>query len=185
MKDKIKSLVNKKYFIVILIIVLMALVVVAGTYAWFTWQSTENTTLTMTIGEIASVTFDGGPDINTSSLAPVFYYNEGEVTNISITNKATSSVTFNIGLSVTSISNELKSSSFKYVLVDASNNQLATGNLMNASNNNTLDIYSGTLPSGVSTYKFYIYIDANMENSLDMMNYHNFKATLTVGATGN
>ena len=57
---------NKK-MVIILLIVLILVVVSIGTYAWFIWLSKDNTELTLTIGELADVSFNTGDDINVSN----------------------------------------------------------------------------------------------------------------------
>ena len=93
MKEKINKFIHSKNFIIILILLLISLVGIVGTYAWFTWSSTENTSLTLTIGKLADVTFDNGNDINITNLAPVFNYTDGEKTTFSINNKDTTGTT--------------------------------------------------------------------------------------------
>ena len=48
MKEKIIE--NKQIIILVLSILL---IIIGATYAWFTWVSTDNTNLNLTIGEIA------------------------------------------------------------------------------------------------------------------------------------
>ena len=48
--------------------VLIILVISAGTYAWFTWNSTNNTNLTMSIGASSDVIFKNGNDISTNKV---------------------------------------------------------------------------------------------------------------------
>ena len=43
------------------------ILVLMGTYAWFTWKSSSNTNVTLSIGNLADVTFTSGPDINISN----------------------------------------------------------------------------------------------------------------------
>ena len=119
MKEKINKFIHSKNFIIILILLLISLVGIVGTYAWFTWSSTENTSLTLTIGKLADVTFDNGNDINITNLAPVFNYTDGEKTTFSINNKDTTGVTiaYSVKLNITTISPELISNSLKYKLL--------------------------------------------------------------------
>ena len=62
----------EKHKIVGMIIGILAFVaLIAGlTYAWFTWQSTNNTNVSFTVGGV-DVTFDAGSDITSSKLRPV------------------------------------------------------------------------------------------------------------------
>lgn len=142
-----------------------------GTYAWFTWRSTSNTSLTMNIGKLTDVTFNSGNDISTSTLAPVYNYTDGEKTTFRINNKDTTgaSLDYNIKLNITSIASELKSSGLKYVLLK-DNTIVKEGNFSTmVVGANT--IYSNSISSsGTTNFTFYLYIDGNSENNLNMMN---------------
>lgn len=151
-----------------------------GTYAWFTWRSTSNTSLTMNIGKLADVTFNSGNDISTSTLAPVYNYTDGEKTTFRINNKDTTgaSLDYNIKLNITSIASELKSSDLKYVLLK-DNTIVKEGNFSTmVVGTNT--IYSNSISSsGTTNFIFYLYIDGNSENNLNMMN-KSLVGTITV-----
>lgn len=171
MKNKINKFIHSKYLLISLIVLLVLLVIATGTYAWFTWRSTSNTSLTMNIGKLADVTFNSGNDISTSTLAPVYNYTDGEKTTFSINNKDTTgaSLDYNIKLNITSIANELKSSDLKYVLLK-DNTIVKEGNFSTmVVGANT--IYSNSITSsGTTNFTFYLYIDGNSENNLNMMN---------------
>ena len=167
---------EKKFMIIGIFILLISLVGTAGTYAWFTWSSTNNTSLTMTIGKLADVIFTSGNNISTSTLAPVFNYTDGEKTSFSINNKDTTTFNYRILLNITSIDNELKNKTLKYKLV--SNNTIITeGNFSNIENTNNL--YEGELSKGNVEFIFYLYIDGNEDNDLNMIN-KSLVGTITV-----
>ena len=110
---------EKKYMIIGIFILMITLVGGVGTYAWFTWKSTSNTSLTMTIGKMADVTFSSGNDISTNKLAPVYNYTDGEKTTFIINNRDTTNtfLKYKILLDITSIADELKSTNLKYKLL--------------------------------------------------------------------
>ena len=168
MKEKFNEIIHSKKIIVILIIVLIILVGVASTYAWFTWSSTNNTSLTMSIGELADVNFTTGNDISTNSLSPVFNYTDGEKTTFTIRNKTDTEISYKILLNITSIADELKSSSLKYKLLN-NNTVVAEGDFSNITSNSSTSIYNGTLGNESASFTFYLYIDGNEENDLSMM----------------
>jgi len=183
MEDKIKKITKSKGFIITLILLLISLIVVTGTYAWFTWSSTENTGLTTTIGKLADVIFTTGPDINTTSLAPVFYYTDGEKTTFTITNRSTEGygVSISVNLNITTLPEELRNESFKYKLIKGEE-EIASGNFSTYEDGSVVPILVNVPFTTVNgNYTFYLYIDANMENSLDMMN-KNFVASIEVSA---
>ena len=137
-KENIKEIMSKRYIQIGILIVLISLVGLASTYAWFTWKSSSNTNVTLSIGNLADVTFTSGPDINISNLAPVYNYTDGvSTTFVMKNNSTTNNLNYEIKLDVTSISNELKSESFKYTLLK-DNKVVKTGNLKDAVNGNTL-----------------------------------------------
>ena len=170
-KKNIKEIMSKRYIQIGILIVLISLVGLMGTYAWFTWKSSSNTNVTLSIGNLADVTFTSGPDINISNLAPVYNYTDGvSTTFVMKNNSTTNNLNYGIKLDVTSISNELKSESFKYTLLK-DNKVVQTGNLKNAVNGKTLTLNAGLLAKGsTSNYKLYFWIDGNIENSPSMMN---------------
>ena len=166
----------KKFMYIGIFILLISLVSSAGTYAWFTWISPSNTSVTLSIGNLADVTFTSGPDINITNLAPVYNYTDGVSTTFTVRNtNSTDSLLYKVKLEITSIANELKDESFKYTLVK-DNKVVKTGNLKDAVNGNTLILNTSSLDKGstsspkISTFKLYFWIDGNMENNPNMMN---------------
>ena len=166
----------KKFMYIGIFILLISLVSSAGTYAWFTWISPSNTSVTLSIGNLADVTFTSGPDINISNLAPVYNYTDGVSTTFTVRNtNNTDSLLYKVKLEITSIANELKDESFKYTLLK-DNKVVKTGNLKDAVNGNTLILNTSSLDKGstsspkISTFKLYFWIDGNMENNSNMMN---------------
>ena len=167
MNKKLEKIIHSKSFLIAMIVLLIILVISAGTYAWFTWSSTSNTNLTMSIGASSDVVFKNGNEISTNKLAPVFNYTDGESTSFTIINKSTAGFGYRISLNITSIDNELKNKSLKYKLV--SNNTIITeGDFSNIENTNKL--YEGGLFKGNVDFIFYLYIDGNEENDLNMIN---------------
>ena len=166
----------KKFMYIGIFILLISLVSSAGTYAWFTWISPSNTNVTLSIGNLADVTFTSGPDINISNLAPVYNYTDGVSTTFTVRNtNSTDSLLYKVKLEITSIANELKDESFKYTLLK-DNKEVKTGNLKDAVNGNTLILNTSSLDKGstsspkISTFKLYFWLDGNMENNSNMMN---------------
>ena len=166
----------KKFMYIGIFILLISLVSSAGTYAWFTWISPSNTNVTLSIGNLADVTFTSGPDINISNLAPVYNYTDGVSTTFTVRNvNSTDSLLYKVKLEITSIANELKDESFKYTLLK-DNKVVKTGNLKDAVNGNTLILNTSSLDKGstsspkISTFKLYFWLDGNMENNSNMMN---------------
>ena len=175
-KKNIKEIMSKRYIQIGILIVLISLVGLMGTYAWFTWKSSSNTNVTLSIGNLADVTFTSGPDINISNLAPVYNYTDGVNTTFTVRNaNSTDSLLYKVKLEIASIANELKNESFKYTLLK-DNKVVKTGNLKDAINGNTLILNTSSLDKGstsspkISTFKLYFWIDGNIENNFNMMN---------------
>ena len=183
MKEKVLNFIHSKIFIIVLIILLLLLVVVTATYAWFTWSSTDNTSVTMSIGEASDVVFKTGNDISTNNLSPVFNYTDGEKTTFSIINRDTTgaSIKYKVLLNIISIPDELKSNTLKYKLLKDSS-LVSDGNFRTVTNNSTITIYSDNLTTGTTNFTFYLYIDGNEENNFDMMN-QNIEGNITVEAS--
>lgn len=183
MKNKINKFIHSKYLLISLIVLLILLVIATGTYAWFTWRSTSNTSLTMNIGKLTDVTFNSGNDISTSTLAPVYNYTDGEKTTFSINNKDTSGTTlsYSVKLNITSIASELKSTDLEYVLLK--NDTIVQEGDFSSITTGSNTIYSDSISSsGTTNFIFYLYIDGNSENNLSMMN-KSLVGTITVEAT--
>lgn len=180
MKNKINKFIHSKYLLISLIVLLILLVMATGTYAWFTWRSTSNTSLTMNIGKLTDVTFNSGNDISTSTLAPVYNYTDGEKTTFRINNKDTSGTTlsYSVKLNITSIASELKSTDLKYVLLK--NDTIVQEGDFSSITTGSTTMYSDSISSsGTTNFIFYLYIDGNSENNLNMMN-KSLVGTITV-----
>ena len=169
----------------ILAILLLTMVIGTGTIAWIVWSSKDNTKMNVTIGDLADVSFKSGNDINISNLSPSFYYDDGALTEFSIRKKKglTTELNTNIYLDITSISDELKNDSFKYVLLSSSDgntyNEVISSSFKDASVGKLSIVTDNPLTDGKTYYKFYIWIDGNNENN-ETMQGKSLKGTLNV-----
>ena len=169
----------------ILAILLLTMVIGTGTLAWIVWSSKDNTKMNVTIGDLADVSFKTGNDINISNLSPSFYYDDGALTEFSIRKKKglTTTLNTNIYLDITSISDELKNDSFKYVLLSSSDgntyNEVISSSFKDASVGKLDIVTDSPLTDGKTYYKFYIWIDGNNENN-ETMQGKSLKGTLNV-----
>ena len=170
---------EKRFMIIGILILLISLVGSLSTYAWFTWSSTNNTSLTMTIGELSDVIFGTGNDISTNKLSPVFNYKDGEKTTFIISNKADTGIKYKILLNITSIDNELKNGELKYKLL-SDDSIINEGDFTNIEEQNIL--YEGELSKSRVNYTFYLYIDGNMDNDINMIN-KSIKGSINVEAS--
>ena len=169
----------------ILAILLLTLVIGTGTLAWIVWSSKDNTKMNVTIGDLADVSFKTGNDININNLSPSFNYDDGVLTEFSIRKKKGLAMPLNtnIYLDITSISDELKNDSFKYVLLSSSDgntyNEVTSGSFKDAGVGNLNIVTDSLLTDDKTYYKFYIWIDGNNDNNTTMQG-KNLKGTLNV-----
>ena len=164
---------TKNIIFLSVVIVTIITIILLGTYALYTWASSENTELTTTIGNLATVHFNEGDNINVANIGPVFNYEkDGEITTFDVINLTSEELNLQVKINVTTITDNLKESTFKYTLLSSTDNttftKVTTGNFLNASNNNSITVASGiTLPRKIY-FKLIIYIDGNYENPITM-----------------
>ena len=163
--------ISKRYIQVSIIIFLIIIIGLVGTYAWFTWSSTNNTSVTLSIGELADVTYTTGPDIKVNNLSPVYNYTDGESTTFSITNKDTSGSTlkYTVSIDITKIDSPLISKDFKYKLISGTN-VISEGDFSTAVEGGSINLTTSMLTSAKTNFTLYFYIDGNDKNSSSMMN---------------
>ena len=160
------------------------LLIVGATYAWFTWRSPENTSVSFTVGGI-EISFDAGEDILSSRLRPVLDKEKGVENSYAIKKNITASSAekayLNLYLTLETLPNELKHESFKWELYK-DNNLIGNGNFKDSSQGDKIILASNQeTNSTVSTYILYIWIDGNMDNPVDMGN-KEFKFILNADA---
>ena len=170
-----------KKFMLFGLIVLVITIAVSSTYAYYVWTTSDSDTTKIVAGVgSATVTFDGGSDIN-ASLRPVSDKSKGIVKEIKV--KAdTTGLTFNMYLDITSIDTGLKDESFRYELYKGTtkvkegnfSDSYLTSNTVTCSKNNTNHIVlltNESISTSKTSYTLYIWIDgANYTNPNTMMN---------------
>ena len=170
-----------KKFMLFGLIVLVITIAVSSTYAWYVWTTSDSDTTKIVAGVgAATVTFDGGSDIN-ANLRPVSDKSKGIVKNISVKGDTTGLV-FNMYLDITSIDTGLKDESFRYELYKGTtkvkegnfSDSYLTSNTVTCSKNNTNHIVlltNESISTSKTSYTLYIWIDgANYTNPNTMMN---------------
>ena len=168
---------KKKYIKIALIFICIISITLIGTYALKLWSSTDNTELTFRIGEYQtdSMICKASEDITVSNIGPVFdYMKDGEVIPFTVLASSTNEEKLFINFNISSITDNLKEESFKYILlssIDKVNyNEVVKGNFLNINNNDTLELISNYVINKTTYYKLIIYIDGNMENPISMQN---------------
>jgi len=165
--------IKKKNVGLILIILLIIVVVAIGTYATLVWISQNNTTLTLRIGQLADVVFVTGDDVNIENMGPVFdYEKDGEVNEFYINNLIDNKMISNVKLNITSISEELKEESFKYVFLSSNDGityeKVNEDNFSDVIDGTTINLISEHIFLESAYYKLIFYIDGNVNNPIDM-----------------
>ena len=161
--------------------VLVITIIVSGTYAYYVWTTSDSDTTKIVAGiGAATVTFDGGSDIN-ANLRPVSDKSKGIIKNISVKGDTTGLV-FNMYLDITSIDTGLKDESFRYELYKGTtkvkegnfSDSYLTSNTVTCTKNNTNHIVlltNESISTSKTSYTLYIWIDgANYTNPNTMMN---------------
>ena len=170
-----------KIYMIFSLVVLVIAVIVSGTYAYYVWTTSDSDTTKIVAGVgAATVTFDGGSDIN-ANLRPVSDKSKGIVKNISVKGDTTGLV-FNMYLDITSIDTGLKDESFRYELYKGTtkvkegnfSDSYLTSNTVTCTKNNTNHIVlltNESISTSKTQYTLYIWIDgANYTNPNTMMN---------------
>ena len=179
MKDNKNN--KAKIYMIFSLVVLVIVVIVSGTYAYYVWTTSDSDTTKIVAGVgAATVTFDGGSDIN-ANLRPVSDKSKGIVKNISVKGDTTGLV-FNMYLDITSIDTGLKDKSFRYELYKGTtkvkegnfSDSYLTSNTVTCSKNNTNHIVlltNESISTSKTSYTLYIWIDGeNYTNPNTMMN---------------
>ena len=170
-----------KIYMIFSLVVLVIAVIVSGTYAYYVWTTSDSDTTKIVAGVgAATVTFDGGSDIN-ANLRPVSDKSKGIIKNISVKGDTTGLV-FNMYLDITSIDTGLKDESFRYELYKGTtkvkegnfSDSYLTSNTVTCTKNNTNHIVlltNESISTSKTSYTLYIWIDgANYTNPNTMMN---------------
>ena len=144
-----------------------------GTFAWYSWNASD-IGVDFVINSNIRIAVDGGVDITGKELYPTLDYTD---TNYAITktikswlldpNDANNS-TFNLKLNVMGISDNLKSSSFRWRI--HKNGELkASGNFAGVSTGASISLITNQIATtSKDIYTLYIYIDGSVDNDPSM-----------------
>ena len=170
-----------KIYMIFSLVVLVIAVIVSSTYAWYVWTTSDSDTTKIVAGVgAATVTFNGGSDIN-ANLRPVSDKSKGISKKIKV--KAdTTGLVFNLYLDMTTLDTNLKHESFKYELYKGTtkvkegnfSTTYLNSNTTTCTKNNTTHITlltNESISTSNTEYTLYIWIDgANYTNPNTMMN---------------
>ena len=170
MKDIFKD--KNKRTIFLTLIFSFILILIGTTYAYFSWQSTNNPLVNITVEDIGDVIFKGGNDINITNIGPVLDYNDGEITEFYIKKKIDNNLDININITPTILPDSLKDESFKVKLLSSTDNitytEIKEDNFKDKETNIKFILSTTELTNKLTYFKIIFYIDGNMLNSNNM-----------------
>ena len=177
--DKIKELKidKKKYLDIAIIFACIIAITLVGTFALKLWTSTNNTELTFRIGEYSTegITCKSGEDVTISNIGPVFdYEKDGEVITFNVVTASSNTTPLNVSFNISTITDNLKETSFKYALMSSTDKtnytEILKGDFSNISSGSSITLIEDKVVTATTYYKLIIYIDGNMENPTSMQN---------------
>ena len=167
--------------------VLAFIALIAGiSFAWFSWQSSNNTLVSFTVGGV-DITFDAGADITSSKLRPVSTkevgVSKGYAVKKTITASSPLTAYLNLYLTLETLPDGLKHESFIWELYKGSE-LVGKGNFKNSNQGDKITIASNQkITNTTSTYDLYIWIDGNNYDNPETMQNQTFKFVLSADAT--
>ena len=167
--------------------VLAFIALIAGiSFAWFSWQSSNNTLVSFTVGGV-DITFDAGADITSSKLRPVSTkevgVSKGYAVKKTITASSPLTAYLNLYLTLETLPDGLKHESFIWELYKGSD-LVGKGNFKNNNQGDKVRIASSQkITNTTSTYDLYIWIDGNNYDNPETMQNQTFKFVLSADAT--
>ena len=99
--------------IILSVVISLILVSIGTTFAYFSWQSTNNPLVNITVEDMADVKFSGGNDLKATDIGPVLDYNDGEIIDFSVRKKIDAPIYALIQVTPKILPNEFKVSYFK------------------------------------------------------------------------
>ena len=177
---------NNKKLVMFLFIGGIVLTILGGTFAYWTWQSTDaqKTLINFTIADNFSCSADGGGDITNSNIqlipASCTNANYAIKRTVKVNHVSGGGMSLDMWLNVINIDAGLRNSdNFNYALTtnasSCSRDVVATGNFKNVANNTQVpllesEVYTNSNPS---TYYLYIWLDKAETDSATMdQNFH-------------
>ena len=186
MKDIFKD--KNKRTIFLTLIFSFILILIGTTYAYFSWQSTNNPLVNITVEDIGDVIFKGGNEIKATNIGPVLDYNDGEITEFYIKKKMDNNLDININITPTILPDSLKDESFKVKLLSSTDNitytEIKEDNFKDKETNIKFTLSTTELTNKLTYFKIIFYIDGNMLNSNNMKG-QSFEAKIDISVDRN
>lgn len=178
----------KKNMIIIVPIVAIVLLLIGGTYAWFTWSGSQNSNIVLTIGDFAGYV-KSSTNISVSNLAPVLNYQSTTAYSDILVSGTVDTATYSgvkttITLNITSNTFSSSYNDFKYAVYNKTSSALVSNGILNGKTG-SIELYNTTSTSSSLNinYVVYIYIDGTNSNSTDYMG-KKLAGTLTITSVG-
>lgn len=178
----------KKNMILIIPLVAVILLLVGGTYAWFTWIGSQNSNIVLTIGDFAGYA-KSSTNISVSNLAPVLNYQSTTAYSDILVSGTLDTNTYSgakttITLNITSNGFTGSTNDFKYAVYNNTSKAMLSNGVLNGKTG-TITLYTTTTTtSDISLdLRVYIYIDGTNSNSTDYMG-KKLVGTLTTTSVG-
>ena len=168
--NKIKELKidKKKYLDIAIIFACIIAITLVGTFALKLWTSTNNTELTFRIGEYSTegIICKSGEDITVSNIGPVFdYEKDGEVITFRAIAASSNTTPINVSFNISTITDNLKETSFKYALMSSTDKtnytEILKGDFSNINSGSSITLIKDKVITKTTYYKLIIYIDGN------------------------
>ena len=162
---------RKKIYLVWGILVL--LVMIAGSYAYFSWRTSESR-LVLTVGDINNIQVVLKPYRIDTDILPVLTYENEDYVNVDVVNSNNKRNTFELYYKINTIDEELKNSNFKYTITKSTDggntySEVKTDTFSSAEDDTEITIYSSII-SGIKTekYKVYVWLDGSEEGQTNV-----------------
>ena len=158
---------------IIALVFAIVIVTFTGTFAWLSYR-TNDTAMVLTIGDVDGLTVSLKPYQINGSITPVSSYSGGNMISVTANNANVVSDGFTLYYQIDSIDAALRSSYFKYTVTRSTNNGssysvVQNGNFASAQSNSTMNIYTDTVPAGLTyLYRVYLWIDTSGGNQSNM-----------------
>ena len=162
---------RKKIYLVWGILVL--LVMIAGSYAYFSWRTSESR-LVLTVGDINNIQVVLKPYRIDTDILPVLTYENEDYVSVDVVNSNNKRNTFELYYKINTIDEELKNSNFKYTITKSTDggntySEVKTDTFSSANDDTEITIYSSII-SGIKTekYKVYVWLDGSDEGQTNV-----------------
>ncbi|MBQ8192942.1 MAG: BspA family leucine-rich repeat surface protein [Bacilli bacterium] len=159
---------NKLYIIISFIVLILS---ISGSFAWYLWDSTTNTDVSLGIC-VPEISFIGGETLQGKDLVPTEDRNKGLTKEVEVSLSKTctegDSGVMNLYMRLDSLPVGLQEESFVYEVWNDST-MVSSGNFKGKEEGHAIELLTNeVVTSSSNLYKIYIYIDGSMNNPPSM-----------------